>query len=82
MNTGPKASRVHGVPWQIYDYKSYEESLELKLHLASEQKKPQQNQCSDAGNPEVTTEAQLLTYLITSLEKLSMHSHRGACGGW
>lgn len=37
MNTGPKALGVHGVPWQTSNYKSYEESLELKLHSVSKQ---------------------------------------------
>lgn len=75
MNTGPKALGVHGVPWQTYNYKSYKESLELKLHSVSKQtnkKKNQQNHCSDAGTPDVTS---------LSLETLSMHSYTGACAG-
>lgn len=35
MKTILKALRVHGLPWWIFDYKSCEESFELRLHFTS-----------------------------------------------
>lgn len=60
--------KIYGLPGWTSDCKSYEEFLEQKFHLASKTNK--KIHCSDAGNPEVTPEAQLLTHLFISLQKL------------
>lgn len=84
MKTGPKALRVHGVPWQTYDYKSYEESLELKLHLVSKQRTKKANR--QQKNPTKPLQWDPRSHSWSSASHTPHQEPRdtltGACGGW